>query len=317
MLTLDDIAARYSKSAPRPPIVLDEERQWALLRRPSWLPPDQVKSDVNELADDDAQLDCPAVERERTWTWEGVVAHTAEEFEAYYRGEVKTYDEWQGLWRKVWWPKVDPRKYFPKLAPVLPTQPFFKRGSRDFERALEIGAPDELAMWQRFGVAQFRPEDPRLAYLTSGDRDTVRRRCLSLAAEQFPAGIVCLSSALFVHGLIDTCEPKVWMWADDPPIEASGVRFFSGGSAKLFSKGFKEQSVGGNTIRVTTPARSIVDCFSWYGDIGLEVAEKALRRGVQGKVVTPDELLKISDGRKVARPLIQSALGALSTSRAA
>ncbi len=41
-------------------------------------------------------------------------------------------------------------------------QPFFRRGTKEFSRAIEVATQQEKMMWQRFGVAQFKPDDPRL-----------------------------------------------------------------------------------------------------------------------------------------------------------
>jgi hypothetical protein len=290
MLTLEHITTTYSAKALRPPIVLDVERRWALARRPSWLPPDDdLEAEAyGEVIDDDAPLDCPRSTPRPQRPWRDLVHGEVECFEAHYNGQCDTYAGWAELWR-MWWARIDVRKIYPQLVPPPPPQPFFRALSSGFARALEIGEPDEVAMWQRFGIAQFTPEDPRLVYLRDGDRVALARRILRVAAEQFPDGIVCLTSALMIHGLTDRCGAKIWMCGEELPLEARGIRLHSA-DPRIFSRGYAGHWLeNGARMRVTTPARSIVDCFSWHRRVGLPVAKAALRTALDRKLVTPDD----------------------------
>lgn len=47
-------------------------------------------------------------------------------------------------------------------------QPFFKKGSQEFAIALRLATPEEKPMWVRFGIAQFKPDDPRLKKIEDG-----------------------------------------------------------------------------------------------------------------------------------------------------
>ena len=40
--------------------------------------------------------------------------------------------------------------------------PFFRAGTDEFARALKVATEGERLVWKRFGVAQFKPDDPRL-----------------------------------------------------------------------------------------------------------------------------------------------------------
>ena len=316
MLALDQIATKYSAKALRPPIVLDTERLWAMARRPTWLPATLADVDYLELVDDGAALDYSQIPEKNSPSWANVVDGEAIRFENHYNGQLKSYADWAALWRTTWWPLVDARKIYPDFAPPRPPHPFWRRGTTEFDRALAIGQPDEVKMWSRFNIAHFNPEDPRLAYLSTGSQSAVRREILRRAADQFPSGIICLTSALFVHGLVDRCGADIWMWGEELPVECSGIRYFSGGSSKSFSKGHKPHAIehsDGAVIHVTTPARSIADCFSWHRIVGISIAEEALRKGVQLKLVTPEQVLKISSGREIAGPLVDRALLALSS----
>ena len=43
-------------------------------------------------------------------------------------------------------------------------------------------------------------------------------------------------------------------------------------------------------VSITSPARTIVDCFRYRAKVGLDVAMEGLREGLQQRKATPDEL---------------------------
>lgn len=47
-------------------------------------------------------------------------------------------------------------------------EPFFRKGTQQFAIALRLATPEEKAMWVRFGIAQFKPDDPRLEKIANG-----------------------------------------------------------------------------------------------------------------------------------------------------
>lgn len=138
------------------PIVTDADRQWAIEQKPEWWDRNARKRAERLNPDDPEPL-----------AWEDHVADQAERFER-HDGHVfdrKTQAEWSGLWRRVWWPKADPRKRFPESAPYEhegEKHPFVRRGDPRFAEALRLATPSERTMWERFGVAQFKPNDPRV-----------------------------------------------------------------------------------------------------------------------------------------------------------
>lgn len=128
----------------RPAIVTDADRQWAIEQKPeTW------DEDAPELA------------------WEDHVAEQAERFEAHFGDDRKSYSEWSGLWRRVWWPKADPSILHPKKAPHVP-HPFVKRGDEAWSKAFAMLTVDEKFVADRFGVIQFRPHDPRAEAIGGG-----------------------------------------------------------------------------------------------------------------------------------------------------
>ena len=148
----------------RPPIVSDTDRQWAIAECPRWARIGSIAN--NEIVDDGEWLETgmtpkPSLDAPN---WTIFVAEQVERFEKFFAdtGELKTRGDWSRLWRLSWWPKAHPEKRFPRSAPKV-FHPFFKSGTEEFNRALKVGDAKERRMWKQFGVAQFKPDDQRLA----------------------------------------------------------------------------------------------------------------------------------------------------------
>lgn len=147
----------------RGPIVMNTDRDWALAQKPAWA---RMYDDAHdEIVDDGDWLDAEPTQKHRDPSWFDFVVGEVERFERYFAGQFKTESEWSTLWRKGWWPKRREDWKF-KMAPKA-SHPFFREGSPEFARALTVATPEEKAMWTRFRVAQFKPDDPRLAQVQS------------------------------------------------------------------------------------------------------------------------------------------------------
>lgn len=62
-------------------------------------------------------------------------------------------------------------------------------------------------------------------------------------------------------------------------------------SGKSFIEGVQEHMIGGQRIRVYSPAKTIADCFKFRRAVGLDVALEALREGWREKKFRVDELM--------------------------
>ncbi len=133
------------------------------------------------------------------------------------------------------------------------------------------------------------------------------------AARHVPRGIVCLLSALKLHGLTTQMPPSVWIAIDvkarrpaaaGPPLEI--VRM----SGAALTEGIEERALEGVRVRLYGPAKTVADCFKFRNKIGLDVAIEALRdyRRRRGSV---DELLRYAEICRVGR-VIRPYLEALS-----
>jgi len=56
-------------------------------------------------------------------------------------------------------------------------------------------------------------------------------------------------------------------------------------------------------IRITTPARTVADCFKYRNKIGLDIALAALRTGWRKKKFTIDDLWDAAETCRVARAM--------------
>lgn len=149
-------------------IVSDADRSWAMNQRPDWARAGGDYAPVGEIVDDGGWLD----DEERDYKqgapdWFDFVCFQAERFEKHFEGQMKPREEWSRLWRYGWWPKAKPELRFPSMAKKK-TQPFFRKGTQEFAIALRLASDEERRMWVRFGVAQFKPDEPRLVKITNG-----------------------------------------------------------------------------------------------------------------------------------------------------
>lgn len=96
-----------------------------------------------------------------------------------------------------------------------------------------------------------------------------------------PRGIVCLLSALSFHNLTTQSPFEVWIAVDVkskrlprvayPPLH---VVWFSGSALNF---GVEEHVLEGHSVKITSPAKTVADCFKYRNKIGVDIAIEALR----------------------------------------
>ena len=72
-------------------------------------------------------------------------------------------------------------------------------------------------------------------------------------------------------------------------------------SGRAWSYGVAEHRIEGVDVRVTTPAKTVADCFKFRSAIGLDVALEALRDYLRRRGRNMDELLEAADASRVRR----------------
>ncbi len=112
------------------------------------------------------------------------------------------------------------------------------------------------------------------------DADATEHRALAEVCKRVPHGVVCLLSALQFHGLTTQAPFEVWLAIDvkarKPRVDDPALRIvrFSG---KALTFGVEVHHVEGVEVRLTSPAKTVADCFKYRNKIGLDVAVEALR----------------------------------------
>jgi predicted transcriptional regulator of viral defense system len=124
--------------------------------------------------------------------------------------------------------------------------------------------------------------------------------------------IVCLLSALTLHGIGTQAPHEVWLALDrkarKPTLLPARVRIvrFSGPGLRY---GIETRLILGVRVHVTSPARTIVDCFRYRNKIGLDVALEALRDVRRRRIVTVDEIMRAAEvlrARTVISPYLEA-----------
>ncbi|MDR1461591.1 MAG: AbiEi antitoxin N-terminal domain-containing protein [Azoarcus sp.] len=135
---------------------------------------------------------------------------------------------------------------------------------------------------------------------------------LAEVARRVPKGVVCLLSALRFHDLTTQAPFEVWLAIDnkaaEPRLDYPPLRLVRFSGAAL-TEGIEERDVDGVTVRLTSVAKTVADCFKFRNKIGLDVALEALREAWNAKRMTANEIwhcAKIDRMTNVMRPYLES-----------
>ena len=127
------------------------------------------------------------------------------------------------------------------------------------------------------------------------DAEPTERYSIASVCARVPNAIVCLLSALQVHGIGTQLPHQVWIAiphkAKPPVLTNVGVRLlrFSGAA---WTYGIQETKFEGVPARITSPVRTVVDCFRFERLVGREAALEALREARQDRKVTTAALAR-------------------------
>lgn len=123
------------------------------------------------------------------------------------------------------------------------------------------------------------------------------------AAIRAPNAIICLLSAPQFHRMTTQSPHEVWIavsakaWrptAEWPPLRV--VRF----SGAALTHDVEEHTLEGVDVKITSPAKTVADCFKYRNKIGLDVALEALA-DYRRKRGSTDALMKAAAVDRVAR----------------
>ena len=107
--------------------------------------------------------------------------------------------------------------------------------------------------------------------------------------------MVCLISALDYHGLTTEIPHEIWLAilrkARPPQLEYPPLKIVRMTDA-AHRFGVETHSIDGVEVRITSPAKTVADCFKFRSLVGHDVALEALRDCWRKKKATSDELWK-------------------------
>jgi predicted transcriptional regulator of viral defense system len=192
--------------------------------------------------------------------------------------------------------RADISRYF--LAADHAAERLRTAGVGAFVRPHQLGeaglTPDQLPSLIRRRVVE---QVSRGLYRILGAEPT-ENYSLAMACARVPNSIVCLLSALRVHGIGSQAPAQVWLGiphkARPPRLHALQLRIvrFSG---PAWTYGVKRVEFEGVPARITSPARTVADCFRHERLVGAEVAIEALRDALKRRLVTIAELSRVEE----------------------
>ena len=125
--------------------------------------------------------------------------------------------------------------------------------------------------------------------------EITERYSMAAVCARVPRSVVCLLSALQVYEIGTRLPKEVWLAiphkARAPRLPDMKVRLlrFSGAS---WTYGIKDIEFEGVRAHITSPERTIVDCFRYERLIGREAAIEAFRESIRSKKVTVDGIYR-------------------------
>ncbi len=132
---------------------------------------------------------------------------------------------------------------------------------------------------------------------------------------QAPKAVVCLLSALEIHGIGVQAPFEVWIAlpaGTHAPKGAQVALRVTRLSGEAFAEGIETVVLDGAPVRVYSLATTISDSFKLRSKVGLEVALDALREAWQQRKVTMDDLwrhAKVNRMTNVMRPYLEVLAG--------
>ena len=128
------------------------------------------------------------------------------------------------------------------------------------------------------------------------DAEPTERYSIASVCARVPNAIVCLLSSLQVHEIGTQLPRQVWIAiphkARPPSLGNIGIHLVRFSGAAL-SCGLQETKFEEVPARITSPVRTIVDCFRFQRLIGREAALEALVEALRDRKVTASALMRM------------------------
>ena len=146
------------------------------------------------------------------------------------------------------------------------------------------------------------------------DAEVTEHYTKAAVCARVPNAIVCLQSALTVHELGTLLPWQVWIAiphkARTPRLPELPVRVmrFSGASLRY---GVVETTFEGVPARITSPARTVVDCFRFKSLVGMEAAVEAMRDALWDRKASVGEICRAAEAcraKSLVSPVLETLL---------
>lgn len=135
---------------------------------------------------------------------------------------------------------------------------------------------------------------------------------VAIVAKRVPEAVICLLTALRLHGLTTQQPREVWIAlpekARKPELDYPPVRVARFSGAAL-SDGIEHRKVDGVSVAIYSAAKTVADCFKYRNKIGVDIAVEALRdytRRERGGADALARYAKICRVSKVIQPYLDS-----------
>ena len=146
------------------------------------------------------------------------------------------------------------------------------------------------------------------------DAEITEHHTHGAVSARVPGAIICLLTALHIHDIGTQLPAQVWIAiphkARTPRVPSLPIRIvrFSGAALRY---GVEDADFEGVPGRITSPARTIVDCFRLRRLVGLDVALEAIRDALVDRKTTPSEILRAAEACRalsLVRPVLDTLL---------
>ena len=125
---------------------------------------------------------------------------------------------------------------------------------------------------------------------------------LAEVSKRVPHSVIGLLSALQVHGMTTEVPHAVWVLIDRharmPKVTSPTLEVVRA-SGKALEHGVETRVIDGVKVQVTTPAKTVADCFRFRRHVGLEVALAALKVYLRKRKGSIDTLVEAARADRI------------------
>lgn len=132
---------------------------------------------------------------------------------------------------------------------------------------------------------------------------------LSEVAARVPNAVISLISALQFHQIGTQQAHSVWILlkqnAVTPRIDYPSIEVVRSKMMSSFTSGVDEHPLNGIAVRITNPARTVVDCFKYRNRLGLDICLEALKDILNDRVdnktkTSPTQIMEYAKAQRVS-----------------